>query len=125
MYRKNAQGDALYKKGNYDEALKQYEDALVVSPADTLLRMNRGSALYRLGRFDEAESSYVAATAIKNKRRQADANYNLGNILFKEGDQLMQSNAQGAQDKYRAALHTLSPRLTAGPTTRTPNGTSS
>ena len=104
VYRKNSKGNDLYRQGKFDEALKQYEDAQLVAPSDTLLKMNRGSTLYRLGRFEEAESTYTGATAIKNKRAQADAHYNLGNILFKEGDRLMQSNGQGADEKYKAAL---------------------
>jgi tetratricopeptide (TPR) repeat protein len=104
VYEKNSRGNELYKQGKYDEAYKEYDEALLTAPTDTLLRMNKGSALYRLGRFDEAESTYADAVTLKNKRKQADAHYNLGNILFKEGDQLMRSGGQGADEKYKAAL---------------------
>ena len=103
VYSINKQGNELYKKGNFDSALKKYDDALLVAPADTFLKMNRGSTLYRLGRLEEADSTYTGTLSVKNKRKQADAYYNLGNIQFKEGDLLMQSGQDGSE-KYKSAL---------------------
>lgn len=104
VYSKNRQGNEQYKKGEYDDALKKYDDALLIAPSDTLLKMNRGSTLYRLGRFQEADSAYDGTLSIKNKRKLADAHYNLGNIRFKEGDLLTQGGGQGADEKYKSAL---------------------
>lgn len=104
VYSKNNRGNDLYKKGKFDDAMKEYDDALLIAPADTLLKMNKGSSLYRLGRFDEADSSYAGTLSIKNRQKRADAHYNLGNIQFKEGDMLMQNGGQGADEKYKSAL---------------------
>jgi len=104
VYSKNKQGNALYKKGKYEDALKEYDDALLIAPSDTLLKMNKGAALYNLGRAAEAESLYTGALSLKDRNRRAAAHYNMGNILFKEGDQLMQSGNQAAGDKYKSAL---------------------
>lgn len=104
VYSKNKKGNELYKKGSYEDALKQYDDALLLAPGDTLLKMNKGSALYHLGKLDDAEADYNAALSQKNKKKQADAHYNLGNIQFRQGDALSQSGGQGAMDKYKSAL---------------------
>jgi Ca-activated chloride channel homolog len=104
VYSKNKKGNDNYKKEKYDNALKEYEDALLIAPSDSLLKMNRGSTLYRLGRFQEADSAYTGTLSLQNKRKRADAHYNLGNIRFKEGDMLMQGGGQGADEKYKAAL---------------------
>jgi Ca-activated chloride channel homolog len=104
VYTKNQKGNTLYKNGKFDDALKQYDDALLISPTDTLLKMNRGSTLFRLGRLGEADTAYTEALALKNKQKRADALYNLGNIQFREGDQLMQSGDQNAGEKYKSAL---------------------
>jgi Ca-activated chloride channel homolog len=104
VYSRNKKGNELFKKGKFDDAMKEYDDALLIAPADTLLKMNKGSSLYRLGRFDEADSAYAGTLSIKNRQKRADAHYNLGNIQFKEGDMLMQSGGQGADEKYKSAL---------------------
>ena len=104
VYSKNRKGNDYYKKEKFDDALKEYDDALLVAPADTLLKMNRGSTLYRLGRLIEADSAYSGTLSMADRRKRADAHYNLGNIQFKEGDLLMQNGGQGADEKYKAAL---------------------
>ena len=74
VYSKNKKGNDNYKKEKYDNALKEYDDALLIAPADTLLKMNRGSTLYRLGRFQEADNAYTGTLSIKDKRKRAAAN---------------------------------------------------
>ncbi|MCL2220570.1 MAG: tetratricopeptide repeat protein [Chitinispirillia bacterium] len=103
---KNRKANRLYNQGKYEEALKLYDEALLLDPADSRLKMNRGSALYRLGNYDEAEKAYEdALTAQNNKKAQADAHYNLGNILYKQGERLeSEGNASSARSKYSQAL---------------------
>ena len=104
VYSKNQKANALYKQGKYDEALKLYEDALLLSPSDNRLKMNKGSALYRTGDLEKAEDEYLGALSIENKQKRADAHYNLGNILFRQGQQMLQTGDQNAQKKFQAAL---------------------
>jgi Ca-activated chloride channel family protein len=104
VYTKNKRGNDNYKKEKYEEALNEYADALLIAPSDSLLKMNRGSTLYRLGRLQEADSAYAGTLSMADRRKRADAHYNLGNIQFSEGDLLMQGGGQGADEKYKAAL---------------------
>ena len=97
VYSKNKKGNDYYKNEKFEDALKEYDDALLIAPADTLLRMNRGSALYRLG-------AYAGTLSMQDKRKRADALYNLGNIQFKEGEMLMQGGGKGADEKFTSAL---------------------
>lgn len=115
VYTKNKTGNDLYKKGKYEEALKLYDDALLIAPSDSLLKMNKGSALFRTGRLQEADSLYQSVLSMKDKKKLAAARYNLGNIQFKEGDQLLRSNGQGANEKYKAALENYIAALDLAP----------
>jgi tetratricopeptide (TPR) repeat protein len=105
---KNRKANRLYAQEKYEEALKLYDEALEVDPTDGKLKMNRGSTLYRLNEFDEAENSYLdALNSIlpKDKNTLADAHYNLGNIRYRQGEQLeSEGDAASARGKYSQAL---------------------
>lgn len=99
----NKRGNKLYKNRQYKEALEEYDDALLLSPSDNRLKMNKGSAHYQLGEFDKAEEAYNAALSSDKKDQIADAHYNMGNILFRQGVQMYQQGQQQALEKLKSA----------------------
>jgi Flp pilus assembly protein TadD len=103
---KNRKANKLYNDGKYAEAVKLYDDALLLDPSDGKLKMNKGSALYRMNELDEAEKSYLDALSSPiNKKTAADAHYNLGNIQYKQGEQSeAKGDAPSARKKYSGAL---------------------
>lgn len=103
VYTKNKKANTLYDAGKYEEALKLYEDALLESPGNKKLQINKGSALYRLGQLDKAEESYKNSQTIEDQKARAAALYNLGNTYNSEGDQLATAQNQQAMEKYKAA----------------------
>jgi tetratricopeptide (TPR) repeat protein len=102
----NRRANRLFNQEKYEEALQLYEEALQQDPADPKLMMNRGSALHRLDRLEEAEEAYLDALSSKlGRNAQADAHYNLGNTLFRQGERLeLDGNAAAARGKYTQAL---------------------
>lgn len=54
-------GDDFSKAGNFEEAVKRYDDAVLLRAADTELRMNFGAALVRLGRLESARTQFETA----------------------------------------------------------------
>ncbi|MDR0305805.1 MAG: tetratricopeptide repeat protein [Chitinispirillales bacterium] len=100
----NKKANRLYGQGKYEEALKLYEDALLLDPSDNKLKMNRGSTLYRLKNMEEAENSYLGSLSQTDKNTLADAHYNLGNILYGQGQQFETSGDPGAREKYSQAV---------------------
>jgi Ca-activated chloride channel family protein len=110
-FSKNKQANKLYSQGNYAEALKLYDEALLASPEEKNLAINKGSALFKLKQFDKAAEAYESALSIKDKKTKAALLYNLGTdqISLAQGSgQEKMDQAQGflekAKENYIAAL---------------------
>ncbi|MFP4163086.1 MAG: tetratricopeptide repeat protein [Chitinispirillaceae bacterium] len=104
IYSKNKKANKLYDQGKYEEAQKLYEDALLLDPENNKVKMNNGSALYKMENYQEAEKLYQDALTEENKEVLADAHYNLGNILYKNAEQLETSGNPEASQKFQQAL---------------------
>ena len=91
-----------YSAGQYDEALRGYEDALRDHPNAPELQFDRGNALFKLGRQAEAREAYLSALAAKDSSLKAQDYYNMGNSLWE-----LDRNGEAAE-AYQRAL-TLEP----------------
>jgi Ca-activated chloride channel family protein len=79
------QGNSLYNRGKYDEALSRYQMAEVLEPDATTIHFNLGNTLFRLGRYQEAARELELVMIDKKPARRANALYNTGNVAFKAG----------------------------------------
>ncbi len=79
------QGNNLYNRGKYDEALSRYQMAEVLEPDATAIHFNLGNTLFRLGRYQEAARELELVMIDKKPERRANAMYNIGNVAFKAG----------------------------------------
>ena len=79
----NNLGAALTKKGQLDEAIRQYQEAIRLDPVDANFRNNFGATLDKKNQLDEAIRQY--REAIRLKPDFADGYYNLGAALTKKG----------------------------------------
>ena len=79
------QGNSLYSRGKYDEALSRYQMAEVLEPDATAIHFNLGNALFRLGRYQDAARELELVMIDKKPERRANAMYNMGNVAFKTG----------------------------------------
>jgi len=86
LWGKNRKGNALYEKGQYDEALKVYKDAQLESPESSHLHYNMGNALYQKKKFKEATEEYQKALRSDQPLIQEQTFYNLGNSAYRQGN---------------------------------------
>ena len=100
-----SQGNRLYEQGKFDEAIKQYDRALVNSPQALEPKFNKANSYYRLDDLDQAMNLYrqVAAES-KDMKIVTKAKYNLGNCSFQQGSKQRDSNLQKAIKDMETAI---------------------
>lgn len=93
-------GNAFYKKGDFSESLKNYEDALKSQPDSPAINFNLGTALYKDGKYDQAVGHLQKGLLAEDPTLQKNTHFNLGNALYQQG----LSFEQGHIDQAIAAL---------------------
>ncbi len=77
-------GNEAFKKGDYEQALTKYKDALLDDPLNEIALFNQADALYKLKKYDQAIESFQKVTGSKDLQLSAKAFYNIGNALFQQ-----------------------------------------
>jgi Ca-activated chloride channel family protein len=91
-----------YKAGQYDQALKEYEQLLQRKSDDPRLHFNAGTAAYRQRQFEEAAKQFDAALSSPDLKLQAPTYYNRGNSLFYLGQNI--PDPKQRTDAWKKAL---------------------
>jgi Ca-activated chloride channel family protein len=76
-----------YNDGKYEDALKDYDKALQKKQDDPRLHFNTGAAAYRSHELEQATKEFNEALRSPDLKLQEQAYYNLGNTLFRSGEQ--------------------------------------
>ncbi|HWW02692.1 MAG TPA: VWA domain-containing protein [Candidatus Acidoferrum sp.] len=75
-----------YKEGNFDQALRDYQQLLERKADDPRLHFNAGTAAYRNRQFEEATNQFSAALNSPDLKLQESAYYNRGNSSYWLGE---------------------------------------
>lgn len=99
------QANELYDNGQFNEAIKKYDQVLIDRPEVLEPKFNKGGCYFRLDDLDEAINLYneVAADS-KDMKLVAKAKYNLGNSYFQRGSKQKDSNLQKALEDLQTSI---------------------
>jgi Ca-activated chloride channel family protein len=75
-----------YESGQYKDAYQEYSRLAKKNPDDVRLQYNAGAAAYQAKKFEEAAKHFAAAATAQDLKVQEHAYYNLGNSLYRLGE---------------------------------------
>lgn len=77
----------MYESGRFDDAYREYSRLLGRRPDDVRLQFNAGASAYQARKYEDAVNHFSAAVAASKPELQERAYYNLGNSLFRAGEE--------------------------------------
>ncbi|MBC8468576.1 MAG: tetratricopeptide repeat protein [Planctomycetes bacterium] len=99
------QGNKKYAEGNFNEAINEYDQALVDKPEALRPKFNKANSYYRLDDLAKAMDLYEEVAA---KARDMDlvvkAKYNTGNCYFQRGSKQKDSDLNKALDDMNTSI---------------------
>ncbi|MCZ6675255.1 MAG: VWA domain-containing protein, partial [Verrucomicrobia bacterium] len=91
------------RKGEFVEAENLYRESIVEEPEDMRLRYNLGISLYRQGKYTDSITVFTQALETPDPGLQADILYNMGNAVYRIGeDKLSNQQPQTRKDWAKA-----------------------
>jgi len=94
----------LYRQGKFDDSVGLYQKALGKDDKSAIIKYNLGTAYYKKGDYLKALEYLQQALDAKSPKIKPQAEYNLGNVLYKSGIQQENSNVDEAIKNLQAAL---------------------
>lgn len=82
-YQLDREGLQLYRQKKYDDALRKFQAAAALRPADPVILNNLGFLYYAVGRYDDAVTDLQKTLTLDPKRKEAHEN--LADTYFKMG----------------------------------------
>lgn len=98
-------GNKKYAQGNFNEAINEYDQALIDKPDAMRPKFNKANSYYRLDDIAKAMDLYEeVATGTRDMSLVAKAKYNTGNCYFQRGSKQRDSDLQKALDDMKTSI---------------------
>ena len=105
-----------YQAGKFAAAQKEYERlAAADKKGDLRFIFNAGDAAYRATNYDDALKDFVAAVSSQDVKLQQKAYFNIGNVLFRQGEAELNSeklDLDAAQERWEQAVKSFQNAVT-------------
>ena len=99
------QGNSLYDKGNFNDALKAYDQSLIDQPQILDPKFNKADCYFRLDDLAKAiDLNNEVAADSKDMKLVEKAKYNLGNCYFQQGTKQKDSDLQKALEDLKTSI---------------------
>lgn len=98
-------GNKSWLAGDYDEAIKNYDEAAIDSPESPYIYFNKGASLYKMGEYIAAIDEFeMAALKSKEPEIESKSKFNLGNCAFREAERQMDSDLKKALELCQKSI---------------------
>ncbi|MBW6521444.1 MAG: VWA domain-containing protein [Desulfoarculaceae bacterium] len=99
-----SKGEEAFADGDFITAAEFYSQALKKRPDDPRLHYNSGTAAYKNNLYEDAITSFQQALKSADLGLQGQTYYNLGNALFKKGEELLPQDPQQTAALWQQSL---------------------
>jgi Ca-activated chloride channel family protein len=103
--------ERAYKKGQYDKAVSQFQDAAAQQPDVAPLQYDLGAAAYKSGQYDTALPAFQKALGSDDPALQQKAYYNIGNTEYRVGQKTVKAAPQETIKAWQSAVQSYDAAL--------------
>ena len=96
--------EKAYNRGEYSLAANEYEAAVKKAPDKVQLQFNLGTASYKEKKYKEALAAFQTAMKAQEVPLQNKAYYNMGNTLYRQGQETEKSKPQDTIKRWEESI---------------------
>ena len=110
-----SEGETAYQAGNYLQASEYYQSLLDKDPDNPQLLFNSGVVAYKNNLLEEATDHFENTLSTDDITLQEKTYYNLGNVHYRKGEELLNSDQKAAVNQWEKSLESYLGALSLNP----------